>query len=273
VSGDARVAVEARLAAPAEVRLGDVVDVAIVVRGEGAASARVTAPRDAGAFEVIGEPARVASAGADEAPEAVFVARLQPFATGRLTVPPFVVEVAGGEPARSQPLAVDVVALTSATSEPAAAKLVLPAARDGALLPALGIALVVAAVGYRAWRLRGAPVPARRAVTSARAPVDEIEALVAAVARGRDVDTAFDDLSRIVVRFVVRRFEMTERERTSAEIVRALAERHGAHLAHEVRDLLEPCDVAKFARGARDDEAFRRHATAAAAFMRRWQER
>jgi hypothetical protein len=142
-------------------------------------------------------------------------------------------------------------------------------------VPVLPVALAVALVGasaIRAWRRAGGARPRARSGDSRVATsvaLDEIDALVDATGDDADLVAAYDRLSQLVVRYIARTYGMTNRARTSAEIVRAVRARHGGVGAGEVAALLDPCDAAKFARGARDLAAFRRHAAAVREFVRR----
>jgi hypothetical protein len=289
---EGRLAAIARVVDPAApIRIGDVVTVEVDVRGDGVTDARLEpGPGDA-RLDVVGDPEAV-ERGEEAGVDRAFRVRFQVFATGPMTIPPFRVVAAssgGTVDATTAPLPIVVEPLTDARSEPAAAKLVLPDAAGGALVPVLAASVVAAAIAFRGYRrAAGRPVPGEIAlaaallrafrrgdavasaepVVSVRTVLEQIDALSIESEQAYDAGAMHERLASLAVGYLEATLGMRRRERTSAELVRVAGARLGRQRAAEIEHVLGACDLVKFARAAPDAAEFRAVASELAAFVR-----
>lgn len=251
-------------------RVGDLLVLEIEVDG---AEARLAPAAAFGPFELAGEPEAVAASGEGST---LLRVPLQVFATGRQTIPSLTV-LAGARDevlvVTTEPVPVDVLAISEEDAAPAPVKLVLPPPEGAPLAPAALGALVVTIAGYRAARwLAGRPAPGEvallRAAFALRAggrvarefgvrPAPDPDARRRALEALRRLDLesrALDDvaayherLSRIAVDLASASLRLGPRERTTAELLRVVRGRCDARATSALGHVLGECDRVKFA--------------------------
>ncbi len=285
--------------APSSPRIGDVLVVEIDVTGDGADAVRIETAPDLGDFEAAGQSEFLTRT--DDGGLAHTIVRLpvRAFATGALRAPTVrLVSTRDGATIglASPQTSISIVPLTAPDAEPAPAKLVLPPTGAAPLVPAVVGGVVVAALGYRAvQRLVGRPAPGEIALlaaairtlggargaaspdgaqsaedvrTAAETALAEIASLVAASRSQYDPGELHERLGEAAVAYAEACAGLPARERTTAELLRAIRPRASAAVVDGVARALAACDAVKFAREPASADEFRRVASDLSSLVR-----
>jgi hypothetical protein len=249
----------------------------------GAAAAQVKALRESakwfpGGCDLVGDPKRTPLSDARERWEIAI--RLDPAKEGELELHPAALDYqeagedkhVGWEPIKVR--VTTTVAGTDVTKEQRDITSIeeLPARTSWlAYLPWLGLAVAAAGLVAGAWGLRRNLTGKVRPLTAqewAAREIDRLEALdLPAIG---ELDRYHTELGDIVRAYLEKRFQLPASHQTTAEFLETM--KKSPHLSdgqrQQLRDFLERCDMAKFARAAPPPEECRAVAVVARSFIR-----